>query len=81
MDIAIIHWVDAWIDTVDLEVSQAKNQKAVKRSTVGYLVSQNEEGVLLATDVYASGKEVNSPMFIPWGMIGTYDIVDFIEDK
>ena len=79
MKIALIHWSDAWIDTVDLEVSQAKNQKAVKRSTVGYLVSQNEEGVLLATDRYEGGKEVNSPMFIPWGMIAEFEILEIID--
>ncbi len=79
MDIAVIHWVDAWIETCDLEIKQAKNQKSVKRSTCGYLVSENEEGVLLATDRYKGGKEVNSPMFIPWGMINTYEILEIIE--
>jgi len=79
MDIAVIHWVDAWVDTVDLEISLAKSQKAVKRSTVGYLVSENDEGVLLATDLYAGGKEVNSPMFIPWGMIATFETLEIID--
>ncbi len=78
MDIAVIHWVDAWIDTVDMGVDQAKKQKAINRSTCGYLVSENDEGVLLATDRYRGGKEVNSPMFIPWGMIKTYEILEVV---
>ena len=79
MDVAIIHWVDAWIDNIDLDVALAKNQKSVKRSTCGYLVSENDEGVLLATDVYEGGKQVYSPMFIPWGMINTYNILEIEE--
>lgn len=79
MEIAVIHWVDAWIDHIDLDIALAKKQKSIKRSTCGYLVSENEEGVLLATDRYEGGKEVNSPMFIPWGMINTYEILEIIE--
>ena len=79
MEIAVIHWVDAWIDHIDLDVALAKKQKSIKRSTCGYLISENEEGVLLATDWYEGGKEVYSPMFIPWGMINTYEILEVIE--
>ena len=84
MDIAIIHWNDAWIDNIDLDIEQAKMQKSVKRSTCGYLVSENDEGVLLATDVYEGGKQVYSPMFIPWGMISiqyTVELMQYLANK
>lgn len=70
-----VKWEDAWIDTQDILISDAKSLKPVIRSTVGWLVSDNENEIILSTDVYHSFKEreyVNSIMVIPKGMIIDY---------
>jgi|TARA_X000001388_G_scaffold47116_1_gene33720 hypothetical protein len=70
-----VKWDDAWIDTEDVLISEAKKLKAVSRSTVGWLVSDNENELILATDMYHNDKDkeyVNAIMVIPKGMIIDY---------
>tara|TARA_R110002020_G_scaffold135973_4_gene303492 strand:+ start:170 stop:436 length:267 start_codon:yes stop_codon:yes gene_type:complete len=70
-----IKWEDAWIDTQDILVSEAKKLKPVLRSTVGWLVADNENEVILSTDIYHNDKDkeyVNAIMVVPKGMIIDY---------
>ena len=78
-----VKWADAWIDTEDILISDAKSLKPVMRSTVGWLVSDNENEIILSTDIYHSLKEreyVNSIMVIPKGMIIDYWQYQLIEE-
>jgi len=66
-------WGDAWISTDDISVKKAKSLKPVKRRTIGYLVAENKECVVLCTDIYdKEPKTVNAPMVIPWGWVYEY---------
>jgi hypothetical protein len=63
-------WGDAWVDTDDITVAKAVKSKPVYRRTVGFLVADNEDGLVLVTDCFEDNeKEVNTPMFIPHGMV------------
>lgn len=63
-------WGDAWIRTSDISVKKAQKLGPVMRTTVGFLVSENDEGLVLCTDRYEDDEDtVNAPMFIPWGWI------------
>ena len=70
MKIVEVCWGDAWVDTDDVTVKKIAKAKPIYRRTVGYLVADNEHGLVLVTDRYDKDKkEVNTPMFIPHGMI------------
>ena len=62
-------WKDAWIDPQDYSLSRAKTQKPIERYTIGYLVDESEERLVLATDYFVVGSDVNSLIVIPTGMI------------
>ena len=65
-------WHDAWISTEDIKIAKARKLKPVKRSTVGYLVADCEDWIVLSTDRFHKGKEISAPMVIPKGMILEY---------
>jgi len=67
-----VKWMDAWISTSDVSLKKAKKLKPVKRSTVGYLVADCDDWVVLSTDRFHKGKEISAPMVIPKGMILEY---------
>ena len=70
-----VEWEDAWIDTEDHLISDAKKLKPVLRSSVGYLVADNDNEIILSTDRYHSKKDeeyVNAVMVIPKGMVTRY---------
>ena len=70
-----VKWEDAWIDTDDILITKAKKLKPIMRSTVGWLVADNENGLILSTDIFHSeedSKYVNTIMVIPKGMIVEY---------
>jgi len=68
-----IRWLDASIETSDFKRKEAKNTKPVDRWTTGYLVEENEDCVVLATDYYVKKKDgFAAKMVIPWGMITEY---------
>ncbi len=52
-----VEWEDAWIDTEDHLIDEAKKLKPVLRSSVGYLVADNENEIILSTDRYHSKKD------------------------
>lgn len=71
--IAVVEWGDAYIDTKDFTRKKAKTFKAIRRSSVGFLVAENDEGIVLATDKFKKKKDgYSAPMFIPWGMVINY---------
>ena len=70
-----VKWDDAWIDTEDVLIADAKKLKPISRSTVGWLVADNENELILSTDMYHNEKDkeyVNAIMVIPKGMVINY---------
>ena len=67
--VLLVEWGDAFIDTEDFDPKDAKNTKPVYRKTVGFLISKNQHGYVLATDVYDDLPEVAGKLFIPHGMV------------
>ena len=73
--IAEVHWGDAWIKSEDYPLKDARQLKPVQRKTVGYLVGETDEAIILVTDLYTEEKDkdiVNTPMVIPIGMISEW---------
>ena len=70
MKIVEVCWNDAWATTDEITEEKAKSAKPVLTKTISYLVTDNEDGLVLATDIYPDdpkiGKMIN---FIPWEMI------------
>lgn len=63
-------WGDAFIDTDDFDQEDADKTIPVWRTTVGFLIAQNQHGYVLATDEYLKKSDgVNAKMFIPKGMV------------
>ena len=70
MRVVEVRWGDAFIETSDISIKKALKLKPVVRSTIGFFVGQNDDGIILCTDFYEKEKKtVNAPMFIPWGMV------------
>tara|TARA_R110002167_G_scaffold46689_2_gene139091 strand:- start:146 stop:418 length:273 start_codon:yes stop_codon:yes gene_type:complete len=70
-----VQWEDAWIDTDDILITKAKKLKPIMRSTIGWLVADNKNELILSTDIFHSKKErkyVNAIMVVPKGMIVEY---------
>ena len=67
-----VKWQDAWIDTTDMKIKKAKKLKPCIRSTIGYLVEDSGDWLVLSTDKFEKGKEISAPMVIPWGMVVDY---------
>tara|TARA_Y100001951_G_scaffold1501_1_gene1025 strand:+ start:267 stop:521 length:255 start_codon:yes stop_codon:yes gene_type:complete len=73
MKIIEVKWADAWVDTIDISISEAKKLKPVIRTTVGWRISENKEGIILSTDYFNDDKKhINTPMCIPWGIVLEY---------
>ena len=82
MKIAEVKWGDAWIDTSDFSLADAKKLKAVVRTTAGFLIEENSEVVVLCTDFYEKDKKtINTPMVIPRDMIIDYWIYEVLEGE
>lgn len=68
--VVIVEWGDAFIETDDFDLADAKKTKPVMRYTVGYKIAENQHGIVLATDYYKKKSDgVNAKMFIPHGMV------------
>lgn len=67
--ILCIKWGDAFIETDDFKIKDAEKTKPVVRNTVGFLVSKNQHGYVLATDTFDASDEYSAKMFIPHGMV------------
>jgi len=75
-----IVWGDAWIGTDDITIKKAIKLKPIKRRTVGYLVGENDDCVILCTDLFDGDKKtVSAPMVIPWGWI--YEYYEYVDPE
>jgi hypothetical protein len=80
--IAEVKWGDAWIDTCDMPLIQAKKLKAIVRYTVGYLIADTADSIILCTDYFDKDKTmINAPMLIPKGMVIGYWLYDITKEK
>ncbi len=71
-NIVKVTWDDAWIDTDDFKLEDALEAKPVRRHTVGYLVCNNQTGIVMCTDMYEEPEddyEGSALMCIPQGMV------------
>ena len=81
MKVVEVKWGDAWIDTDDFALEEARKLKPIVRSTVGFLIKENSEAVVLCTDFYEKDKKtINPPMIIPRDMILDYWIYDILPE-
>jgi hypothetical protein len=68
--IVLVSWGDAFIETSDFILEEAKETEPVYRKTVGFLITRNQHGLVLATDTYDSINDTFAArMFIPKGMV------------
>ena len=66
-------WDDAHVSTGETTVKKAQKVKPIRTSTVGYLVADNDDGLVIATDTYPKDKKTARIInFIPHGMIVEY---------
>lgn len=80
MKVLEVKWEDAWIDTEDFSLKDAKELKPVVRSTVGFLVTENSKAIVLCTDFYEKDKKtISTPMIIPRDMILDYWIYEEVK--
>lgn len=71
--VVVVSWDDAFIDTDDFTEKKARKTRGVLRHTVGWLVAENDDGIVMATDYYEKKSDgFNSRMFIPWGWVRDY---------
>ena len=72
--IVVVHWGDAFIDTDDFDLKDVEDTKPVYRKTVGFCITKNQHGIVLATDLYAKKEDgASGQMFIPWGMVDKWE--------
>jgi len=73
-----VHWDDAWATTDETTVKKARKLKPVRTFTIGYLMAENEHGVIVAADTYKKHKKDGKVHnLIPWGCItGYWELVD-----
>lgn len=63
-------WLDAHVDTKSVTTKSAQRIKPVVTFTIGYLISETDEGLTVVSDCYPeSPKEGRVPNFMPWGII------------
>ncbi len=73
MKVVEVHWLDAWVSTNSLTVKQALKKQAIKTITVGQLIAENDDGVVMVLDSYPkTPKEGRVVNFVPWAMITEY---------
>ena len=81
MRIVEIKWGDAWVDTDDFTLVDAKKLEPVIRTTIGFLIAETDKAVVLCTDTYEKdNKKITTPMVIPIDMIEDYWIYEVIEE-
>ena len=63
-------WDDAHVSTGGTTLKKAEDIVPIRTRTVGYLMSDNEEGIVLASDIYPEEKKEGAIInFIPHGMV------------
>ena len=70
LPIVKVTWDDAWVGSGVSQLKELRESVPIRTETVGYLVCENEHGVVLVTDLYPdTPEEGHTPMFIPSGMV------------
>lgn len=65
-----VHWIDAYVSTDDISIKKARTLKPIATITVGFLVYEGDEGIVLAMDWWPKDpKKMKAYCFIPWGMV------------
>ena len=73
MKVVEVLWGDAWCSTRDISVRKARDLKPVMRTSVGFLVEENDDGVVIAMDRYEDDPDhAHTHALIPWGWIEGY---------
>jgi len=68
-----VHWDDAWVSTNSISVKQAGKKKPIRTITVGHLIAENDDGIVMVLDAYPNNpKEGRVVNFVPWGMVAEY---------
>jgi len=68
--IAEVLWEDAWVECEDFQDVKIPNIEPIQRRTAGFLISENKNCIVLATDIYeTNSKIVNTVMVIPWSAV------------
>jgi len=63
-------WDDAWADMDEVSIEEAAKLKLYRTHSVGVLVAENDEGLVIAMDYYPKNKKIaKTHAVIPWGMI------------
>lgn len=66
----IVVWDDAHASTSVTDAKAAALIKPIRTYSAGFVVAENQHGVVLASDLYHDHPgEAYGPMFIPYGMI------------
>ena len=82
MEVAEVHWIDAFVSTSEISIKKAQKTKPIKTITVGYLLANTDEGLVLAMDHWPkSPKEFKAYTFIPWGMIEEWYIYEQAKEE
>ena len=69
MDIVEVEWFDAATVAHEVMLEEAQKQTGIKAQTVGYLVSDNKERVVLAATLFPEASDARMLNIIPRGMI------------
>ena len=70
MRICEVTWDDAFVSTGDYSVKKCQTLKPIRTKTIGYVVAENDLGIVMAADMYPKDtKHVKIINLIPWGMI------------
>ena len=73
MKVVEVHWDDAWVDTDEVSVKSALTKKPVRTISIGQLIAENDEGIVMVVDSYPKSKKKGRVLnFIPWQMITAY---------
>ena len=68
-----VWWGDAHVSTSDISIKKASVVKPIMTVTVGFLVAENDDGIIIAMDRWPKDpKCVKVHTFIPWGMVEDY---------
>ena len=73
MKIVEVHWNDAWVSTSSITIKKALEKKPIKTITVGHLIAENDDGIVMVLDIYPNDpKEGRVVNFVPWEMVTAY---------
>lgn len=81
-EVVEVRWLDAWIDFEDVPADEAKKLCPVVRTTIGWLVAEKDDCIVMCTDYYNDDDNyINTPIIIPTGMIESYYKYQVIKEE